>query len=429
MPAVQVWCDLALKAAQELADWGLDPEPVAGLAPPEELAWQVRELKGDAFYFEADWLEAREQYTLLLERLPATPTDAITLNRTAEMMRKIGETWRGEGNQAEALDQFRQALALLELNPLATCAQIAILHREIGYVLAQEREAGLSEEAQKHYLIALELVDDDPEQWALVASLYTCLGSVFEQAVEPEEGEEPTPEQRETLSKALDWHTRAIESRGKPLSPESDLARDRLGLAGALSNRAIVYEKLREWGRCEADHLEAIQLLTEIGHEVRIAMARLNYGEMLRQQGRHSEAAEQYRGSLMAFIRVGDRFGEMIDHFNLSLVEASESLRRAHAFRAASIAALDERWWWLEFIASAYLDAHDEGMEREDARRKLERFLTDPSSSWTFPESMVTLLAPTADDDHRKLGTLAQDSERSSEIGAAITRAGALRQQ
>jgi len=400
---------MALEAAKQLASWGGKAESVPGLTSPEELEWQVRELKGDAYFFQGEWQQARDQYALLLARLLSKPADAIALGRKVEMLRKIGETWRSEGQYAEALKHFHRGLKLVAGNPLATRAQEATLHREIGYVLAQRQDAGDVKEELKHYSLAWNLVKDDPEEWALVSSLCTCLGTACERQVDPKPGEELDSKQAELLLDARRWHSRAIRLRSRPLSAASELARDRMGWAGALSNRAIVYEKLRRWDRCEADHRRSLRLFEEIGHELSLAIARLNFGEMYCERGCHPQAAEQYRGSLRTFITLGDRYGELIDHFNLFKVEETEALRRAHLVRALTLAAVDERWERLGSYAGKYLEAHPEGAERDSARDWLERVLTNPAFVYSYPDEMAMVLAPTAAADQRTLREKAKD--------------------
>jgi diguanylate cyclase (GGDEF)-like protein len=214
----------------------------------------------------------------------------------AMLLSAIGSNLHILGRNREAVDHYRQALALLAA-PEATPAQLATVHRGAGVALA---DIDAYDEALGHYLQALsasQAAGDTLEAAKTagnIGNLYNTLGE---------------------LERSRQYHQHALEGfQAVGYKP---------GIAGTLVNLGSLAAKFasgaEEAGRMDEARTEnerlrdlneqALALFTELGNERGIAYASSNIGLALDRLGEPAQALAFHERALQLRERIGDRHG------------------------------------------------------------------------------------------------------------------------
>jgi serine/threonine-protein kinase len=199
----------------------------------------------------------------------------------ADLRQTVGNTYRSQRRFADAEPFLRQALEIRRTVP-ADDAQIARSYNDLGQLLHDQGKLADAEPLYREALAIRRRVLH-PTHQHLAASL-TTLGLVY---AEQEKFGEAEP----LLGEAL-----AISRESDP-TPQN--------LAASLNNHALALQGLRKLSAAEQAFREALQICQTAypqGHRS-VGLAMGNLALCLAKQGRHAEAAQQWREALDVFAR------------------------------------------------------------------------------------------------------------------------------
>jgi len=208
----------------------------------------------------------------------------------------IGSNQHILGQNDQALESFRQGLALTEANDDEA---LAILHRGAGVALA---DLDRLDEALEHYLESLAASDrsgdavESAKTSSNIGNLYNTIGN---------------------LEEARNYHLGALE--------RFETADWPMGIAGASVNLGSVWAKIGEQAKAQGDleratkaneqlrdtNLRALEIFRDLGNRRGIAYASNNIATALDRLDDPVTALDYHQEALVLRREIGDRFGEI----------------------------------------------------------------------------------------------------------------------